>query len=216
MLLALIVGCGEAEKEAKFFKASEIYADLTRCIGMDVPVKISAFSSSQIKSDDDRVVVEAVFDKSNNNYTAQWIYSKELGLSEFVYIGKSGESESILRGNNFGFLCGNFDLTKNLKLSDNKRNNKKYGFNLAGFGGTTEAKARTIELSKEINALNIENSRPVKMLDNGFSVITENVYDEYYENFMKIYPETLEKEFRTKGMNLDVAQVIILKPYIKK
>ena len=72
---------------------------------------------------------------------------------------------------------------------------------LASFGSSPEAKERTIELSKELNALNIVNTRPAKASSGYYMVVSDTVYTS--ENVASDTALQLEQKFSKAGIRLD-------------
>lgn len=216
LLLALLLSaCSGYENEVKDFKSSSAYADLSNCLGLESSIVVKGFRSSEIPSED-TIVIQTNFTKDAKKFVGQWIYNKNLKISELIFLGKDGSDETVMASNNFANLCGKSssqtNLSQNLLFKSDKRLNKKYGMALASFGDSVAAQNRTISLVGEINRLNIEEARQVQMIDNSFAVITANLKEELspYQN-LKV--QALESKFSEKGMKLDIQNIFIVKPY---
>ena len=214
-LALLLSACGEYESEVKDFKSSTAYADLSYCLGLESSILVNGFKSTEIPSED-TIVIQTNFTKDSNNFVGQWIYNKNLKISELIFLGKEGSDETVMTSNNFADLCGKSstqsNLSQNLQFKNDKRPNKKYGMALASFGDSVAAQNRTISLAGEINKLKIEEARQVQMIDNSYAVISANLNEEL-SPFQNLSAQTLESKFSEKGMRLDIQNIFIVKPY---
>ena len=215
-LLALVLSaCGGYENEVKGFKSSTVYADLSNCLGLENSIVVKGFKSTEIPSEE-TIVIQTNFTKDSNNFVGQWIYNKNLKISELIYLGKEGSDETVMTSNNFANICGKSssqsNLSQNLQFKNDKRPNKKYGIALASFGDSVASKNRTISLVDEINRLKIEDARPVQTIDNSFAVISANLKEEL-SPYQNLVVQTLENKFSEKGMRLDIQNIFIVKPY---
>lgn len=73
---------------------------------------------------------------------------------------------------------------------------------LASFGTSPEAKQRTIELSKELNSLNIIHTRPAVATEGYFMVVSDKIYTS--KNKAQEAGRQLEEKFSRVGIRLDV------------
>ncbi len=171
-LFVLLSACGGNDKkvydkEVNDFKNSNTFSDLANCLGLESEIITKAFKPPEIATAD-IILIETSFSKNNGKFYSQWLYNHRLKISELVFVGKAGSDETVMEGNEFANLCGQsngtFKISDSLLLKNDNRKNKNYGFALATFGYSEEAKKRTIKLSSDMNKLTIVNTRQVQTI----------------------------------------------------
>lgn len=208
----LISGCSIGGGDINGFQKSTAYLDLLDCIGLDANTTIKKFKSESIKNQDANVF-QVNFENRGDKLIFQWIHHNKLNISELVYYGRVGDVETIVDDSSLNNLCGisKTDLSPNLRLNNSPRQNKKYGMALATFGYSPEAKNRTISLSEEFNALQIEKSRPVQLFAKNFAVISTDLVNEVsIYNELKIMNK--ERDYLVRGMKLNISNVVVINP----